>query len=246
MTVSFDPRSSDLSKLFRDPDMFDAPDTWREAGFKILRESANKIVVASHPSVEGYLFKKYVNSGKREDPADQLENYVTRVEGACKLRALIADRRLRNVAVPRKWLRELPACFGSRGKPAHVLIVDQLDIVDSDESEREYGRISTDVLRDLIVVLHAFRGLDSTAKNVPFTSDGKIAFIDTEHWARHSDRAKHKQRRFLKYIGEHLSGDRMRLATKLWNVLEGDADEADFLDEEDTSSSSSSSSSGSS
>jgi hypothetical protein len=55
---------------------------------------------------------------------------------------------------------------------------------------------------------------------VPFTKDGKIAFIDTEHWDRHGDRKKSQQRPFLKYIGEYLSSDRMKFAKKMWSKLD--------------------------
>lgn len=232
--MSFDPASFDPGDLFDDPGMFDSPDDWADAGFDLLRASDNKICVASHKSVDGYLFKKYVASGKRDALEDQLKNYQTRVEGARRLRALVADKDLRHVAVPRKWLRALPAGFGSRKQPSHVLVVERLGILDEGESAREYGRIDEDVLHDLCVTLHAFRGLDSTLKNVPFTSDGRIAFIDTEHWERHSE--KRNKRRFLKYIGEYLSSGSRKDALRMWNQLE-DGDEADFDREESTSSS---------
>jgi hypothetical protein len=237
--VPFDPATFDLGDLFRDPDMFDSADDWGEAGFKILRESDNKICVASHKAADGYLFKKYVSSGKRDALDDQLQNYETRIEGARRLRAFIAERRLQYVVAPRKWLRELPPNFGSRKQPAHILVVDRLDLLAADEAEEQYGRINEAVLRDLCVTLHAFRGLDSTAKNVPFTRDGKVAFIDTEHWNRHSDSKRSKQRPFLKYLGEHLSGDSRKIVKKTLEQLDGGRSYV-FDDEEDTSSGSSS------
>ena len=211
--MSFDPRSSDLSKLFRDRGMFDTADDWHDSGFKILRESENKICVASHPAADGYLFKKYVNAGKREDPDDQLKNYKTRVEGARRVRALIADRGLRNVAVPAKWIRELPSRFGS-----HILIVERFDLLDDSESRRAYHRIDEGTLRDLCTVLYAFRGLDSTPKNVPITRDGKGAFIDTEHWNRHMGKSR---RPFLKYIREYLESDMRDRADRIFRELGG-------------------------
>jgi hypothetical protein len=235
-TVPFDPASSDLGNLFRDPDMFDSADDWRDEDFKILRASENKICVASHKTVEGYLFKKYVNAGKRESSQDQLNNYTTRIDGARRLRRFIDEQHLQHVVVPRKWLRTLPRRFD-----AHILVVDRLDIQDDEASERQYGHINEAVLRELCVVLHAFRGLDSTAKNMPFTRDGKIAFIDTEHWNRHS-KARSVKRKFLKHVGEHLSSGSRSIAQEMWEKLDGSG-ALDFDDEEDTSSSSSSSSS---
>lgn len=238
----FDPAASDLSALFRNPDMFESADDWADAGFEIIRASDNKITVARHESVPGYLFKKYVNSGKREALDDQLKNYQTRLEGARLLRKLIGDKKLEHVVTPRKWLRTLPEEFGSRGKPAHILIVERLDLLDDDASEKAYERIDEHVLRDLCVVLYAFRGLDSTAKNLPHTTDGKIAFIDTEHWNRHGDREKSRQRPWLKHLNEHLSRSSMKFANALLDLLSsGDARADDFDDEESTSSSSPSS-----
>ena len=213
-----DPASLDLGPLFRDPRMFDTADTWRSAGFELLRESENKICVASHPSVEGYLFKKYVNAGKREALDDQLANYEQRLEGARRLRGFISDRDMRHVVVPKKWLRDLPPQFGSHGQSAHILIVERLDLLDEDETEQQYRDIDKDTLRELCVALHAFRGLDSSLKNVPFTTSGQIAFVDTEHWDRHAGRKE--QRSFLKYIGDHLSSDQWKRAKKLWGKLD--------------------------
>jgi hypothetical protein len=239
LEVPFNPASSDLGALFRNPNMFESADDWADEGFEILRASLNKITVASHPSVPWYLFKKYVSSGKR-DEEDQLDNYQKRLEGALQLRRLIDDKNLKHVVVPRKWLRTLPEEFGSRREPAHILVVERLDLLDADESKRAYQRIDESILRDLCVALYAFRGLDSTIKNLPFTADGKIAFIDTEHWNRHGNRKNHHQRPRLKYLSAHLSLSHVRLANAMWDQLGGGNDpDDDFDDEESTSSSTS-------
>ena len=244
--VTFNPASSDLSALFRNPDMFESADDWADAGFEILRASDNKITVASHHSVPGYLFKKYVSSGKRDTQEDQLENYQTRLEGALQLRRLIVDEKLSHVVVPHKWLRTLPEEHGTRRELSHILIVERLDLLDKDDSEQEYQRIDENVLRDLCVTLYAFRGLDSTTQNLPFTTDGRIGLIDTEHWNRHGDREKSQQRPWFKHLNEHLSRSSRQFAVAMWKRLSSGDDRAetfDDFDEESTSSSSSSSSS---
>jgi hypothetical protein len=236
--VSFNPSSSSLGTLFRNPYMFESADDWADEGFEILRASDNKITVASHPSVPGYLFKKYVSSGKREALDDQLDNYQTRLEGARRLRRFIDDEKLRHVTVPRKWLRTLPEEHGTRREPSHILIVERLGLLDVDASEQAYRRIDERVLHDLCVVLYAFRGLDSTVQNLPHATDGKIAFIDTEHWNRHGDREKSRQRPWFKHLNEHLSRSSLKFAAAMWDRLSGDDDRADdFDDEEGTSSS---------
>lgn len=55
--------------------------------------------------------------------------------------------------------------------------------------------------------LLAFRGLDSGVRNVPFTSGGKIAFIDTERWDEQSEKKV-----WLRRIREYLSDEQRHFA----------------------------------
>ena len=229
--VPADPASLDLDALFRDPRMFDSRWAWGSAGFQLVGRGG-KIMVALHPSAPGLVFKKYDDSVARKA---QIENYERRVAGSRHLRAFVDKKRLIHVVVPRKWIVDLPRPFSRKGR-AHVLVVEKLDLLGEDQTRDAYARIDPDVLGDLCQVLHHFRGMDSNAKNLPFTVDGKIALVDTEHW----DRGSHKS--YLHHLGDHLSVDRRKLAKKIFRGLDGDHDRDDFDDEEDTSSSSSSSS----
>jgi len=88
-------------------------------------------------------------------------------------------------------------------------------------------------------VLFHFRGMDSSSQNVPILMDGRIAFIDTEHW----DRSNNKS--YLRQIGAHLSSDRRKLAKTIFDRLEEGGTPfkgiSKLFEEEDTSSGSSSS-----
>jgi len=230
-----DPLSIDVDALFRDVGMFESRKTWTAAGFRVVDRSNNgKIMVASHPSVRGLLFKKYASDISLED---QHKNYERRIEGARRLRSLVDARRLRHVAVPRKWLVELPRAFSRRG-PSHVLVVEQLDVLDDDQTAAAYRQIDPGVLAELCFVVFRFRGMDSNTKNIPFVADGRIAFIDTEHWDRGSSKS------YLHHINGQLSSDRRKMAKRIFEQLEDgeDAVRRDFDGEEDTSPSSSSSS----
>lgn len=247
-----DPARLDLISLFRDEDMFDSRRAWSGAGFRVNDRSNNgKIMVASHPSAPGLLFKKYESD---LDEKDQTRNYERRLEGSNRLRAFASSRRLRHLGVPRKWILELPRPFS---RSSHILVVERLDLLSDDQTKAAYRRIDPNVLAELCVVLFHFRGMDSIAKNLPFVSDGKIGLIDTEHWDRSTSKP------YLHRVGEYLSKDRKALAKKIFGQLEDgddvdvgnfrsrdfDAEEDtsgssdDFSREEDTSASSSSSSS---
>lgn len=212
--------------------MFDSRGSWGAAGFQVFNRSNNgKIMVASHPQVAGLLFKKYTNDLSQKD---QRRNFERRTEGASRLRAFVDKQGLARIAVPQKWILELPRAI-SRKETAHVLVVEQLDLLGDEQTKTSYRRIEVGLLAELCVALFHFRGMDSIAKNLPFVSDGRIGLIDTEHWDRSTSKP------YLHRIGEHLSPDRKKWAKKIFGQLEDgeNVHVADFADdfavEEDTS-----------
>lgn len=201
--MKFDPTSIDLRALFRDPSMFDSRAAWTRAGFQVIAGSSpTACMVAAHPSAPGYLFKKFTSAVSRKD---QNENYAARIEGARRLAKLIRKKKLRHVVVPKKNLHDLPRDFGKR---ARILVVERLVVLDHDATALRYRGISEDVLREVLTMISKFRGLDSTILNVPFLHDGRVAFIDLEHWSR-------KKRTRLKTIGGYLTAENRALALKL-------------------------------
>jgi hypothetical protein len=217
-----------LKALFREANMFNSRQAWGAAGFRVFDRANNgKIMVAQHPSVQGLLFKKYSSDMSQKD---QLKNFERRIKGANRLRSFIDKQRLRHVVVPRKWLLELPRAL-SRKESSHVLVVEQLDLLSDEQTKASYYRIDPDTLKELCVVLFHFRGMDSNAKNIPFVADGRIAFIDTEHWDRDSSKS------YLHHVGEYLTAQQRKLSKKIFSRLKDgeDVDVGDFGDEEDTS-----------
>ena len=208
--MAFDPKSLDLDGLFADPDMFDSRKAWRRTGFDVLDPAKDtECMVAAHPSAPGYLFKKYADDVSRKE---QNDNYAARIEGAVRLAELIRRECLQHVVAPRKHLHDLPKSFG---KSSRVLVVERFDVVGPSASERRYRDVAEVVLRDLLHVLVAFKGLDSNSKNVQFTRGCKIAFVDLENWGR-----RDRDRVRLKSIGSYLSKDRLKLARRILDELE--------------------------
>lgn len=199
----------DIKGLFRDPDMFKSNSAWQKAGFEVRgRGERSDIMVASHPSTPGVLFKKY---SKKIRLKDQRRNYQKRIKGADKLRALIAAQQLTRIIVPQKQLHELPSRFSRKDESAHVLVVDRLDLLDGSDSKQQYGQLDDEGLRQLCVVLCAFSGLDSGVRNLPFTSGGQIAFVDTERWE--SDREREVP---LRHIRAYLSDDQRAFVDRIF------------------------------
>ena len=169
------PPEIEFDKLFSKGTTLDSIRDWRDSGFEIVRGDEGKIIVASHRSARGYLFKKYDRDFTSYN--EEVELYKERVNGARVLKEHLDAHKVEKIVVPRKWLCTLP----SRGKPSYVIVVDRYDLLDRDESERLYRRIDRKVLKELCTILFLFRGLDFSVRNVPFTRGGDIGFIDTEH-----------------------------------------------------------------
>jgi hypothetical protein len=212
MGVPRDPEALGLDRLFVKPSMFDSRDAFRAAGFDGPRQfRSGQIMVGAHASVPGYLFKKYPNEVSLDD---QHDNYDRRLEGAERLRRFVEKHALGRIVVPHKWLYKLPDTFFDHRRSSYVLVVERLPILDEYESVKRYREIDKDLLTQLCMVLFEFRGLDSTPRNVAFTADDQIAFVDLENWQR-------EPRTYLRYIGEHLSKKRRHRAEKIFRRLEG-------------------------
>ena len=200
------PIVSQLRGLFTDRKMFDSMNAFEKAGFRLIAHAPHKIMSGAHKEARGFLFKKYNNDkpGKK-----QIKNYMRRIEGARLLRTFIVDRGFQHVVAPHKWLYELPESFPER----YLIVADKLDLIADDATRRKYDRIREEQLGELATVLYYFRGLNSWTKNLPFTEDGKIAFIDTERWHRDKD--------YLRLIGDHLPSDRRKQAEDVFKELRG-------------------------
>lgn len=165
--------------------MFDSKRSWRRAGFSVEGDGdKSNIMVASHPSAPGYLFKKY---NPEISPSRQLKNYRCRIEGAQRLRELITSEHLTRIAVPEKYLHKLPPELCHDEDPCCVLIVERLILLSSSQSKKLYRQIDDETLGQLCAVLREFPGLGSGVRNVPFTDKGQIAFVDTERWDEFKD-----------------------------------------------------------
>jgi hypothetical protein len=198
------PIASQLADLFTDRKMFDSTKAFEKAGFRLIAHAPHKIMSGFHKGARGFLFKKYNNDkpGKK-----QIKNYMRRVEGARLMRKFITERGFQHVVAPHKWLHELPSGFPER----YLVVADKLDLLDDDATKRKYDRIREDQMHELATMLFYFRGLNSWTKNLPFTEDGKIAFIDTERWHRDKD--------LLRSIGDHLPSDRREQAEDVFDEL---------------------------
>ena len=203
-----------LKRLFADPKKFSSQDAWEQAGFVMkwdpLNVNATTIFVVSHPSIPGYLIKKYPDS---VSPSTHLERYMKRIRGAAKIAEYIGEHGCLSLAVPKKWLYRLSGTF----PPDHLLIVEDMDVCEGGwwggETLERYRTMDKRVLHELCLILYDLRGCDAWPQNQPFTRSGKIAFIDTEHLgASHGD--------FLERTIQFIPPGLVDYALRLWRWKE--------------------------
>lgn len=204
-----------LSILFSTPTMFKSAEHFRKAGFHVIR-GHRKLMVGGHPHVPDYLFKKFPNCMPQ---VQQLENFLKRQKGAQILRNYIVTHNFKYLVIPQKWLIKLPRSFSQGDKDrSYILVVDNMDIHrDYDDPKgicrQLYYNMDIDMLTELCTILHAVGGCDAFPRNQPFTKEGKIAFVDTEHVGK-------MKGHFLKHIVPALNEELQAYAIALWNKLE--------------------------
>lgn len=146
------------------------------------REPEKQLLCAKHPKLKGYLIKTYLDTqltiGKEE------RNWMLRIQGAEQIRSSIARHGYQKLfKVPRKWIYLLPD-NPSPPRRRFVLIVEDMQVLEMPENiEAYFFKMSRAKLDALYVLLTENHLIDSLyIDNIPFCRDGKIAFIDTEHF----------------------------------------------------------------
>ncbi|NGX42789.1 MAG: hypothetical protein K940chlam7_01077 [Chlamydiae bacterium] len=164
----------------------------KKAKFKIIREGKYRHpYVVSHPRLEGYLLKLYTDA---QEYANKKEiRSVCRIFGAQLMQEAL-DRYGYNslFKVPKKWIYPLPAEPSPPDKKKYcrrnfVLVVEDMEILNKEKNYDMWKStaITTEKLDALYIIVNELGLCDSiVAFNIPFSSDGKIAFIDTEYFHR--------------------------------------------------------------
>lgn len=165
------------------------PETFKESGFHVLHhQRISKIRVASHPELNGYLVKVYLDCETvdlKKTPG--WLRLARRCEGAKNVRDLIKRKGLKHFTVPRKWLYfppvdHLPEGYTRKTMQPALLVVTDMNIVSLEESlDAWWNKISTEHLDELYCILsHGFASA-YLPFNIPYCKNGKFACVDTEN-----------------------------------------------------------------
>lgn len=184
------PVKGKLDKIFSESRASLNLETLTKAGFKKSKpRNITKIVVTNHSSMPGYIFKLYLDSQGEFVEGAELEYLLKRIEGANIVRKVIADYGLGSFfSVPQKWIYKIPShhlpplgCIQRR----YLLVVEDMNIYSKSKNMKIWksNKVTYDLLDKLYLILKE-SCLSDCAKpsNIPFTIDGRIAFIDTQNY----------------------------------------------------------------
>jgi len=152
--------------------------------------------VSKHCAFPGYIFKIYLDSETRTRKGiPHWKQLLSRCIGAQKIRKLIQEKQLCYFDVPDKWLYPLPEYPISREKNPQpfILIETDMEIENADVTKLCWKSVRQEHLDELFEIFKRGYGSVSLIQNVPYTKNGKFAFIDTEYPRRVLDLRKVKK-----------------------------------------------------
>lgn len=173
-----------LDTIFAERGVLKSLRSLSKAGFHLITNPKSKIIVLSHPYLEGYLVKAYLES----EDIPEWDCWLRRARGARIVREAISRHGYEHILkVPRKWVYPLPEnpspVKEGTFRKYFVLLVEKMDILDDKKNRKAFKKQMTrEILGALYTLLMENLMIDSVyADNIPFCKDGKIAFVDTEY-----------------------------------------------------------------
>ncbi|MGZ3733228.1 MAG: hypothetical protein ACXU9U_05775, partial [Parachlamydiaceae bacterium] len=200
-----------LDQLFAESRFIESVESLEKAGFEIIFRQLNQgIYVVKHRKLPNYLLKLYLDSS----PRTEWPLWVLRAKGARTIQKLI-DKYFYShcMKVPEKWIYPIskekrPLSDDKTYPKDFLLVVTDMRLASPQSNLIRYKESMTYArLRALYTMITEGGLSDSHTDNIPFSKDGKMAFIDTEYvntWPVHLD-----------WLTKYFS----QVNTQYWNAL---------------------------
>ncbi len=159
--------------------------TLRQGGFKdVIQGKYSGTIVASHRHLRGFKLKLYTDNQQGKIDWASLKDRVT---GANSIRQTIENHNLGAlIKVPKKWLYPLPAYPApppNLERKNFILIEEDMELIAEHKNLSKWKSSSLPKkLLDAVYIVLKENGLIDCAYafNMPFSKDGRVAFVDTE------------------------------------------------------------------
>jgi hypothetical protein len=184
------PLKETLDAIFLDSRAIYCEDSMRAAGFINPKpQKHTHMVVTRHPDLPGLVIKTYFDCQRYFEKLREDEQWLQRIEGARLIQELIDAKGWGGqFKVPKKWIYPLPP-FPKPSKKFQgkyfILVEEDMDLCDSATNKALWkSSVITFELLDQVYFIVTELGLyDSpSTDNLPFSNDGRLAFIDTQYF----------------------------------------------------------------
>lgn len=182
------PIKPQLDKIFSNARPTLSIKSMKKAGFENPEpRKFTRLIVTTHPDLKGYVIKTYLDAQRYYKDKPEHVYWILRIQGVQAIQALIEKKQWASTfKVPKKWIYALPA---EPSPPSEfqrknfILVEEDMDLYGTVDNEKIWKSttITQETLDRVFYVLNKI-GLHDCAKpdNIPFTQDGRIAFIDTQ------------------------------------------------------------------
>lgn len=190
-----------LDKLFAKKRPVTSLHSMEKAGFQFRLMKNKRKIVAKHPDLKGYLIKTYLDFHHIATPDWKLWQH--RARGAKLVSASISRHHYDHLMkAPCKWIYLIPMPPPENGRTT-LLVVEDMQPLTSKKNKRKYYHITSEQLEALYIILKENLLHDSIyIHNIPFSKDGKIAFLDLEHY--HSTSRPVRYEKLTPYFSPHM------------------------------------------
>ena len=178
------PVKAQLDEIFGKYRALKSSRAMKKAGFYQAKPCSKNMIVTGHDALRRYLIKAYLDTHDFEE----WHVFCRRVQGSRTIQEEIEKRQYTNFfKVPKKWLYPLPE--KPLPKPGSfrkyfVLVVEDMGLLPTFPNEDCYAAFNNkEMLEALYTMIVERKLVDSVyIDNIPFSYDGKIAFVDLEHF----------------------------------------------------------------
>lgn len=177
-----------LDKLFKKSRFIKNIETLDRAGFTFPGPRKHTgLIVAKHAKTPGYIYKIYTDVQEFYKREPEYRLWLLRIEGATRIRNYV-DRHQWNdhFKVPQKWIYIIPkgtARADGYYEKQTILVEEDMGLLSEKKNLQVWkGDSISKTLLEQVYHIITDLGLRDCAKpdNIPFSLDGRIAFIDTQ------------------------------------------------------------------
>lgn len=186
------PIKAELDACFKKSRVTFNLESLKKAGFnRSFPRKYTRLIVTKHSKFPGYIFKLYLDVQRYHSDEFEFVQWAARVEGGIKIREYIQAAGTEELfCVPDAWIYQLPdkpKCPEGYIPKNYILVEQEMNLISSEENEQLWksDEIAKETLENLFCMI-ADIGLEDCLKpdNLPFTEEGRIAFIDTESYGK--------------------------------------------------------------